>query len=548
MTRRGVAPSTIVRSRVTKASGVVLSLLTVLTLGVLVAPPASAGPGEPPVPSLDWRPCGDEFPGTLCATARVPLDYDHPRARMVELALAKRPASNPARRIGSIFLNPGGPGGSGVDMVLYDGEFFADNFDGRFDVVGFDPRGVGRSDPLHCFDNEDDLLRFLGSQPVFPYTKAQERPYFDHWRTLGPECLDDRQAIARHMSTADVARDLDLLRRAVGDSRLTYLGFSYGSHLGNTYANLFPGRIRAMVIDGVLHPQLYTSGWLIADDRSELDPVFREGLRLCDAAGAACAFSAPGGSQARWHALSQQIRREPLVVSPSFTYTYDLLIHEAAVALAEPAFLPQVMAWFDEVADAVLGGQSPSPELSAARNRLMKELETSGPEADYPNDFDAGTSVFCSDTQFPTRFGTYRAVGKWVEQGSQLAPRWWWYNAGCANWPTAPDRYLGPWTARTSAPVLVVGNYYDPITYHTWAQATARLLPNSRLLSYAGWGHLAYPRSDCIRAHVNKYLLTGTLPRKGTVCPAPPNPFTSVAERARIAPQSVTGLPLPVRR
>ena len=527
-------------SKLAKGLGIVLPLLGALALGGVVTPPAEARPGGPPVPTLNWRPCGED-PTKLCATAVVPLDYDKPRGRTIELALAKVPAGDPGRRIGTVFVNPGGPGGSGVDMVLYDGNLFADSLDGRFDVVGIDPRGVARSDPLHCFDSQEDLDAFLTSQPVFPYRRAQERPYFNHWSSLGAECLDDRQPVARHMSTADVARDLDLLRQAVGDSRLTYLGFSYGSHIGNTYANLFPGRVRAMVIDGVIDPQLWTSGWLIKGDRREADKVFDEALRLCDAAGPGCAFSTPGGSQARWQALADRIRREPLVIDPEFTYTYDLLINDAVGAMAEPDFLPDLMAWFDQVADAVLGDQPPVPGMAAARNRILKQLQAPAPEASYPNGFDASYGVSCADTQFPSQFDTYRAVGNWVERGSQIAPRFWWWNAGCANWPTAPDRYVGPWTARTSAPVLVVGNHYDPITYYAWAQATARLLPNSRLLTYAGGGHLAYPRSDCIQAHVNQYLLTGALPPKGTVCPAP-NPFTNVADQ-REAPRVLTGVP-----
>ena len=450
----------------------------------------------------------------------MPLDYDKPRGRTIELALAKVPASDPGRRIGTVFLNPGGPGGSGVDMVLYDGDLFADNLDGRFDVVGFDPRGVARFGSAALL-RQPGRPRRIPRQPAgVPLPQSPGTALFDHWSSLGPECLDDRQAVARHMSTADVARDLDLLRRAVGDSRLTYLGFSYGSHIGNTYANLFPGRVRAMAIDGVIDPQLWTSGWLIKVDRREADKVFDEALRLCDAAGPACAFSAPGGSQARWQALADRIRREPLVIDPEFTYTYDLLINDAAGAMAEPDFLPDLMALLDQVADAVLGDQRPVPGMAAARNRILKQLQAPAPEASYPNGFDAFYGVSCADTQFPSRFDTYRAIGKWVERGSQIAPRFWWWNAGCADWPAAPDRYVGPWTARTSAPVLVVGNHYDPITDYAWAQATARLLPNSRLLSYAGGGHLAYPRSDCIRAHVNQYLLTGALPPKGTVCPA----------------------------
>ena len=155
-------------SKLAKRLGIALSLLGVLALGVVVTPPAEASPGVPPVPTLDWRPCGED-PSKLCATAQVPMDFDKPRGRTIELALAKVPASDPDRRIGTVFINPGGPGGSGVDMVLYDGDLFAESLDGRFDVVGFDPRGVARSDPLHCFDSQEDLDAFLASQPVFPY-------------------------------------------------------------------------------------------------------------------------------------------------------------------------------------------------------------------------------------------------------------------------------------------------------------------------------------------------------------------------------------------
>jgi pimeloyl-ACP methyl ester carboxylesterase len=531
------------RTHARKAFGVLLSLLGILALGVVVTPTAQASRGGPLVPSLDWRPCV-EASDKLCATARVPLDYDKPRGRTIELALAKLPAGDPGRRIGTVFINPGGPGASGVDMALSGfGDFLAENLDGRFDVVGFDPRGVAGSDPLHCFDSEEDRNAFFASQPVFPYRKAQERPFFNHYRSLGPECLDDRQAVARQMSTADVARDLDLLRRAVGDSRLTYYGLSYGSHIGNTYANLFPGRIRALAIDGVFDPRLYSSGWLIKIDRTGPQVVFDEALRLCDAAGPSCAFSAPGGSQARWQALADRIRREPLVIDPEFTYTYDLLIADAAGAMYAPEIWPDYMTFLDQVADAVLGDQRPVAAVAAARNRVLKQLEVPGPEADYPNGLDAVYGVQCADAEFPSRFDTYRAIGRYAERGSRIGPRWWWFYAGCADWPTAPDRYVGPWTARTSAPVLVVGNYYEAGTDYTGAQASARLLPNSRLLSYAGWGHTAYGRSDCITAHVDRYLLTGAPPPEGTVCPANPNPFTTVADR-RAAPRVLVGLPL----
>ena len=191
------------------------------------------------------------------------------------------------------------------------GEFLGDQLDGRFDVVGFDPRGVGASDPLHCFDSEDDLVAFLSELPVFPYQQGQYRPFFRALRWLGPECLDDRQRVAAHMSTADVARDLDLLRQAVGDSQLTYLGFSYGTYLGNTYANLFPGKVRALVIDGVLDPRLWSQR--LADPVRPGRDAGRSSTSSCACAtrpGSECAFGTGEGSAQRWERLAQAIEQD----------------------------------------------------------------------------------------------------------------------------------------------------------------------------------------------------------------------------------------------
>ena len=180
-----------------------LALAFVATLLVLPAgmvSPAVAGRKAAQavaVPVLVWEPCGEDFPAAECAVATVPLDYDRPSRGTTELALARIPAADPANRIGTVFVNPGGPGGSGVGLVLFGfGEFLGEQLDGRFDIVGFDPRGVGASDPLHCFDSEDDARRVLRRRcRVFPYRREQYRPFFDAYTALGPECLDDRQAV-----------------------------------------------------------------------------------------------------------------------------------------------------------------------------------------------------------------------------------------------------------------------------------------------------------------------------------------------------------------
>jgi pimeloyl-ACP methyl ester carboxylesterase len=532
-----------------RRASIALAASFVLPAAALTAPaPATATPAaRVPVPELEWGSCGDDFPGFECALATVPLDYDRPAGRTTQVALARLPASDPANRIGSVFVNPGGPGGSGVGLVLFGfGEFLGTELQGRFDIVGFDPRGVGASDPLHCFDSADALGEFFAGLPVFPYRRDQYRPFFDTYKALGPECLDDRQAVAKHMNTADVARDLDLLRQAVGDRKLTYLGFSYGSYLGNTYANLFPRKVRALVIDGVLNPRLWSSGWQIRSDRVATQEEFDEFLRLCDEAGDQCAFSAPEGSAARWEALARTLRREPLVLPDGTLYSYDFLVGDAAGAMYAPEVWggPEgAAALFDFLADAVVGDPSAASQAVKVRRSLIAQLTAPSEEADYDNGLDAYFGNQCADTEYPSSFFAFRLIDLYAAAGSRFGPYWWWFNNGCAGWPVNRDRYIGPWTARTSAPVLVVGNFFDGVTDHAGAVASDRLLRNSRLLSYAGWGHTAYGRSECATEHINAYLLDGSLPPVGTVCPANPNPFLPPAVRAAAANPPLIGLP-----
>jgi pimeloyl-ACP methyl ester carboxylesterase len=456
------------------------------------------------------------------------------------------PADGAAKRIGTVFVNPGGPGGSGVAFVLEGfGEELHANLGGRFDVVGFDPRGVGASDPLHCFGSEDELVDFITATPVFPYAQPQYRPFYDHMASLDDHCLRRGERIARHMSTADVVRDLDLLRQAVGDRGLTYLGFSYGSYIGNTYANLFPRNIRALAIDGVLDPRLWSSGWQIRSDRVATQAEFDEFLRLCDEAGPECAFATPTTrSAARWEALARSVLREPIDLGDGFLYTYDFLIADATSAMYSPESWDGpdgFAAFFDLLADIALGDLSAREEARNVRRQLLESLAAPTTEADYDNGFDAYFGNQCADTQYPGSFLEFRLIDLYARAGSRFGPYWWWFNAGCTDWPVAADRFDGPWGARTNAPVLVVGNFFDGVTDHAGAVASSRLIRPSRLLSYAGWGHTAYGRSACATAYIDAYLLDGSLPPTGTVCPANPNPFFAVIARLQGAPR--VGLP-----
>jgi pimeloyl-ACP methyl ester carboxylesterase len=240
---------------------------------------------------LHWSPCGEEFPGIECAEARLPLDYDMPRGEHIGIRLARYRDANASA---SLFVNPGGPGGSGVQLMLRGfGQYIGELLGGRFDIVGFDPRGVAASEPLRCLDSEGNGALF-DSLPWFPYRVEQERPFFETYGALSELCGGQR--IRAHMSTADVVRDLHGLRELVGDEKMHYLGFSYGSYIGNTYANMFPDEVGALVIDGVLDPLIWSSGLQITSDRVATQDEFEEFLRLCDEAGSDCALSGECGA------------------------------------------------------------------------------------------------------------------------------------------------------------------------------------------------------------------------------------------------------------
>jgi pimeloyl-ACP methyl ester carboxylesterase len=491
-----------------------------------------------------WSPCeGGRFD---CATVPAPLDYDEPNGAHILLSLIRLPATDPARRIGSLLVNPGGPGGSGVDLVLGFGEFLAPDIRARFDIVGFDPRGVGRSTALRCFGTP----RQWGpaSWAELPLTPAGVDVVAAADGYLADACAQRGGQIMNHMSTADVVRDMDLLRAGLGDDRLTFLGWSYGSMLGTTYANLFPDRVRAIVIDGVLDPIAWTTGGpgqqnLPFSTRLRSDSgamaTLGEFFRLCDLAGDDCAFS--GNSAARFAALRTRLLAGPIQVTvdgETFPFTYTDLIFSMLGALYSPfawPFAAEFLAQVEESASA--------PALGAALARLRTSLGYVNKRGfpRYPNFLESFPGVACSDSDNPDSHADWFAAAESAEaKYGYFGRAWTWVSSICAVWPgQAEDRYTGPWNARTANPVLVVGNYFDPATRYQGAQTVAGLLPNSRLLSYAGWGHTVYwGVSTCIDAAVNAYLINGILPAAGTVCQPEIDPFQPAQPASAAAGQT----------
>ncbi len=495
-------------------------------------------PVDPPeVPTLEWAACRDGF---QCAKAAAPLDYDRPFGAAVSLSLIRLPAADPAHRIGSLFLNPGGPGGSGVDFVRSVGKSLPLELRGRFDLVGFDPRGIGRSTPLRCFTTFEEAIAV--DQPMaFPVTAEEETVWHDNDVALAAACADRGGVIQDHMSTANVARDMDLLRRAVGDDQLNYLGLSYGSYLGVTYANLFPDRVGALVVDGVLDPVAWSTG---TDQQSATVPfstrlgsdagassTLGEFFRLCDDAGGDCAFGP--NSQARYEALAERLLEQPIEItdpSGTFRFTYADLVALTLGALYAPEVWPDLAGLLTEIEAAASPAQMRERVTTLASALGVRTAV----QEDYPNFFESLPGVACGETDNPPRYQSWTAAAAAADEQNRYFGRpWTWFSSICQPWPGQdPDRYTGPWTAATANPVLVVGNSFDPATPYQGAQKVAELLPNSTLLTYTGWGHTAFGSSNfCISSIIVAYLTTQQTPPDGTICQPEGTPFGPLAAR-----------------
>jgi pimeloyl-ACP methyl ester carboxylesterase len=557
--------------RTTLAHGRLRAALTSLVIAVLgvalLAPSAHATPSTSlsvvAAPEVTWTACRDGFE---CAVVPVPLDHGDLKGEQIGISVIRLPAGEPSRRIGSLLVNPGGPGGSGVDVVRAVAKILPLELRASFDIVGFDPRGTNRSTPLRCFDTLEQAIATLPpiSFPDLPEEEELQRVSDD---ALAGACAQHGGAILDHMSTADTARDMDLLRAALGDEQLSYLGFSYGSVLGQTYANLFPSRVRALVIDGVIDPIAWTTGH---GEEGQSTPVgtrigsadgsgrtLDEFFRLCDAAGPDCSFS--GNASGRYAELAERLRGHPAastdpVTGAGFAMTYNDLIAVTVGALYAPVIWPDFASLLvdleQQLSPAALGQR-----LAVVRTELGLEAAEQEP---YPSVVEAGPGVTCADSVNPRSFEAWQSAADSAEARYGRFGRFWnWVGGACRSWPSSAgqDRFPGPWTAPTSAPVLVVGNHFDPALSYQGAVAASQLLPGSRLLSYAGWGHTAYLSAGnfCVDSHVTRYLVTGDVPAAGTVCEPEGSPFgpteavTPEDTRARTA-VNAAAVPEAVRR
>lgn len=502
-----------------------------------------------PTPTLNWYTC---FDYAQCAVVDLPMDYDNPTGKKTQVAMLKIAAAQPSRRIGTLFLNPGGPGGSGTQIAYYAPLIFGQDILDRFDIVGFDPRGTNFSDNVRCFTDSGQQAEVLaGLAPAIPWTNVEESAAVASARMFGAACSTQGRPLATSMSTAEVARDMDVMRRAVGDSRLTYLGWSYGTYLGQVYANLFPDRVRALVIDGVLDPIAWagtpsTRSRPQTDRLRSADGAYRaliEILVRCNAAGpATCPFAA-GDPVLRFARMAKRLQAAPLVVEDpdfgTYTITYSDFVATMLSALYgvtagdDVAMLSQSLWDLMMTTSAATRVRAASDYRARAEALAARITRPTGWDFPYDNSFEAFASVLCTDGLNPDDAGDWPTYGARADNRAPYFGRIWnWSSVQCAmsTWTGRDeDAYRGPFTKRTVNPVLVVGNYWDPATNYAGAQKAAALLPNSRLLSSTNWGHTAYGTSACATGAIETYLLTTSLPPTGTLCQGDVQPFTGAS-------------------
>ncbi|WP_458244974.1 alpha/beta hydrolase [Streptomyces sp. MAI_2237] len=463
--------------------------------------------------TLSWRACG--VPGFECATMKAPLDYAHPGGGDVKLAVARKKATGKGEPLGSLLVNPGGPGGSAIGYLQqYAGIGYPAEVRARYDMVAVDPRGVARSEPVECLNGRQ--MDAFTQTDTTPDDQRETGELVDAYKKFAEGCGAHSAGLLRHVSTVEAARDMDILRAALGDRKLSYVGASYGTFLGATYAGLFPERVGRLVLDGAMDPTL-SARRLNLDQTAGFETAFQSFARDC-VRQPDCPLGHKGTTPAQvgrnLSAFFKKLDAHPLA-------TGDADGRKLGEALATTGV---IAAMYDE------GSWS---QLREALTSAMKEGDGAGllvlsdsyyerdGQGRYSNLMFANAAVNCLD--LPGAFSSPEQVEKALPSFEKASPVFGeglaWASLNCAYWPVKATGEPHRIEAKGAAPIVVVGTTRDPATPYRWAQSLAAQLTSGRLLTYQGDGHTAYGRgSECIDSAIDTYLLRGTPPAKGKRC------------------------------
>lgn len=510
-----------------------LSLLFVGSLLAVGAVPAQSATAAAPAPAapetivpgaaedISWSSCEAEGAEAFdCATIEVPSDYDEPQGATTSVAVTRLQALDQENRIGSVLVNFGGPGGPGVSTLHAIGESLFDaSVRERFDIVSFDPRAVGTSDPATCFPTAEAEQDFLASSLALPLTRAENARFLGEAAALGTACTvfgGDRIATA---STANVARDMDVLRQRLGDEELTYVGYSYGTLLGATYAALFPDNVRALVLDGTVDPRAWTGpadGELFGTRLRQAEAgaeTYGEFVRLCAEAGERCALNALGDPAEVVEDVYAALKEEPVEIplgdGTTIEVGYADVVAQVFFSMYGTAGWPDLAALLAEL--AVLADVVPSSAAQALDEgpSIQELLRRLGLLEDYAS-IGGGLASLCVDADFPGRPWSYpRKVAALDEQYPHFGLFRGWVGVQCEFIAAQDeDAYTGPWEQTTQEPVLVIGTRFDPATHYDFTAPYAALWPDARMLTVEGWGHTTVGVSECADEVIGRYLVT----------------------------------------
>lgn len=457
-----------------------------------------------------WQSCGT---GMQCARVYAPMDWEQPDGERIELALVKQAALS-GEPLGTIFVNPGGPGASGVNYIR-DGidSAVGEDLQHHFDIIGWDPRGVGQSSAVSCLDDREMDEHLFGvdeTDGLEPGSEAWVEAALESAKEYGAACLEKTGPLLGYVDTASTVKDLDMLRAIVGDDKLNYLGYSYGTYIGARYADAFPDRVGRLVLDGAIDPTT-SEVEVVREQTLGFELALRAYVTDCLTRSDCPVSGSIDEAMAQWNDLIEQVEAAPLTGEDGRIVGSGTLL----TAIITPLYSQENWVYLDSLYESTAAGDAEVALILADfyHDRVDGHYETNLSSAfsainclDYPRSLPLDLESMRKEVEELTRIAP--TIGQFQGYGEVF----------CAGWPVTGVEERQPVRASGADPILVIGTTGDPATPFTWSEALAKQLESGVLLAYEGEGHTAYGENACVNKIVESYFIRGDTPADGTRC------------------------------